>query len=347
MAVVPEGFVSSPSDSVLKEGVLEKRGLYLKQWRRRVFRLHHKLLQYAEEETQDFRTMPLSDILNVELSNKELFVSYAPMTCTSSKREMRLRGEDIDTWAEMLEAARIAAHGGGRCDWADGDMLGSSEGELVPDRPCDQMAMEIGADVIDRLMQSTCFTLDELRHILCVVESICAGRPIGKNELARVLQELAGRPEPCSVGAELLYVAFDTDCSGNVDIPELITGLSVLVGKDQEKRIDMLFRSFDLDNDGFVTRSEAEQVISALFKAGGGVEGVWGGQRRDVAPVPEQEYAMFKNVLDRVFEDADASGEARVDRSSFNSCVRDFNRMVPASAIPSSKELSSWRNNLR
>merc|ERR1712087_54100 len=106
-------------------------------------------------------------------------------------------------------------------------------------------------------------------------------------------------------------------------------GIAVLIGSNnQEQRIDMLFRGFDLDGDGLITRAEAEQVIGAIFTAGGGVEGVWGGQNRDVPPEAQHEYAMFKNVLDRIFDASDGSsadGAPAISRSHFDTCVRDFN----------------------
>mmetsp|Transcript_60124 Transcript_60124/g.167761 ORF Transcript_60124/g.167761 Transcript_60124/m.167761 type:complete len:351 (-) Transcript_60124:98-1150(-) len=327
--------------TVLLEGTLEKKSKHLKHWRKRFFRLRRGILQYYVPEDvgrQELRqAVLLKDVLTVELVRRELVV----VTCTdSAKREMRLRGDDIETWADMVEAARTEAQGGVHCGWCDDEDVVEHDPSATAE--ADRLTAEIGSDIVDTLVQSTGFSPDGVRDIFHRMESISAGRVLGKQELARILQELSGRPEPCVTAAELLHVAFDRDRSGYIDFPDLVSGLAVLIGQGKKERLDMLFSSFDLDGDGFIVRSEVERVVSAIFKVGGGVEGVWGGQHRDVPPEADREYAMFKNVLDRLFEGADGDAEKRISRGDFDTCFQDFNQMIPQGAIPGSKEFASW-----
>lgn len=63
-----------------------------------------------------------------------------------------------------------------------------------------------------------------------------------------------------------LFELFDTDGNGTIDVQELGGGLSVLCGGSVKDRAQSLFTLYDINHDGFISPSEMESYLTAVFK---------------------------------------------------------------------------------
>ena len=59
---------------------------------------------------------------------------------------------------------------------------------------------------------------------------------------------------------------YDTDGSGTLNFREFIAGMSpITTWKDPRTRIDWIFRLYDLDTDGHITKIEMIDVLRVSF----------------------------------------------------------------------------------
>eukprot|EP01115_Flamella_aegyptia_P000348 TRINITY_DN104863_c0_g1_i2.p1 TRINITY_DN104863_c0_g1~~TRINITY_DN104863_c0_g1_i2.p1 ORF type:complete len:186 (+),score=57.07 TRINITY_DN104863_c0_g1_i2:154-711(+) len=68
--------------------------------------------------------------------------------------------------------------------------------------------------------------------------------------------------------AERLFTLLDKNGDGAVDVSEFIAGLGMLCTGDAEEKIKISFMAFDIDGDGFISRSELEQMFTSAWLAG-------------------------------------------------------------------------------
>merc|ERR1712062_528885 len=58
---------------------------------------------------------------------------------------------------------------------------------------------------------------------------------------------------------------FDSDTDGEVDFKEFVMGIGQLVGRDNEdRRLQFMFRIYDIDNDGYISNGELFQVLKMM-----------------------------------------------------------------------------------
>ncbi|KAF1316742.1 Recoverin family protein, partial [Globisporangium splendens] len=103
---------------------------------------------------------------------------------------------------------------------------------------------------------------------------------------------------------EELFVLFDTDRNGTIDVQELGAGLSVLCGGSLEDKARSLFRLYDLNKDGFISPEEMDSyltgVFKVLYKASPQLETQTGLTSRELAAATTQEcFQAFDRNRDR------------------------------------------------
>lgn len=63
-----------------------------------------------------------------------------------------------------------------------------------------------------------------------------------------------------------LFAIFDQDGNGVVDFGELIAGLSVLCGGEEDEKISQAFRLIDVNGDGLISIDEMIVYLAAVFR---------------------------------------------------------------------------------
>jgi len=61
-----------------------------------------------------------------------------------------------------------------------------------------------------------------------------------------------------------LFKALDQNNDNKLDFREMICGLSILAKGSLDEKLELLFRSFDVDNTGFITRAQLESLITSV-----------------------------------------------------------------------------------
>merc|ERR1719334_1381514 len=64
---------------------------------------------------------------------------------------------------------------------------------------------------------------------------------------------------------ERLFKAFNTKKTGNIDFGEFVSGLAGYVRGTTRDKMNMLFKLFDLDSQGFITRNDLQSVLLSLI----------------------------------------------------------------------------------
>ncbi|RHY26340.1 hypothetical protein DYB32_007729 [Aphanomyces invadans] len=73
-------------------------------------------------------------------------------------------------------------------------------------------------------------------------------------------------PQLLKATLEQLFVLFDTDGNGVVDTKELAAGLSLLCGGSHQDKVQAAFSLYDKNGDGFISREEMTEYLTAVFK---------------------------------------------------------------------------------
>uniref|UniRef100_A0A8W4FPT2 EF-hand domain-containing protein n=2 Tax=Sus scrofa TaxID=9823 RepID=A0A8W4FPT2_PIG len=128
-----------------------------------------------------------------------------------------------------------------------------------------RLPMEAGLVEFTKISQKLKLDWDHIHQHLDEYAAMAAasrGGKIGIKEFADYLKL------PVSEPLRQLFALFDRNNDGSIDFREYVIGLSVLCNPARTERIlQMSFRLFDLDDDGFIT----EQELAALLRAAFGV----------------------------------------------------------------------------
>jgi len=61
-----------------------------------------------------------------------------------------------------------------------------------------------------------------------------------------------------------LFKALDVDNDNKLDFREMTVGLSILAKGTLDEKLELLFRSFDVDNTGYITQAQLESLITSV-----------------------------------------------------------------------------------
>ncbi|MCJ1308850.1 hypothetical protein MMC25_002505 [Agyrium rufum] len=75
----------------------------------------------------------------------------------------------------------------------------------------------------------------------------------------------AVRPPPPNLLYNLIFAFYDTDSDDNITFKEFVMGLSCLRAKKLDERLIRIFRGYDLDKDGYVSRKDFLRMFRAYY----------------------------------------------------------------------------------
>jgi hypothetical protein len=87
------------------------------------------------------------------------------------------------------------------------------------------------------------------------------------------------------INSTALFRLFDSDQSGSISFPEIVTGLSQLCGQSADDRLRLLFGMYDQDGDGYVTKREMIDMVASLQSLHYD-QGAAGGTSSQAMPLP-------------------------------------------------------------
>ena len=122
-----------------------------------------------------------------------------------------------------------------------------------------------------------------------------------------------------------IFRSFDSNRDGQLDFPEFVTALAVMRhGGDRQKEA-WIFRLFDVNGDGVITREEMieiARVVGPLHRQNSKPLAT-SGRRPSVATVPARRESLFRHCALAVFDDLDADGNGTVTKREFVCALKD------------------------
>ncbi|GMH57775.1 hypothetical protein TrST_g2361 [Triparma strigata] len=113
-----------------------------------------------------------------------------------------------------------------------------------------------------------------------------------------------------------LYRIFERPDGGDgVSFDEVVVGLSVLVGGDQDTKIRSAFEIFDLNGDGYISFDEMKTYLTSVFKV---LFEVNPEKRREHAIEGVSAETLGQVTAEQVFEEADLNSDGRLSYEEFH-----------------------------
>ncbi|KAI7889889.1 uncharacterized protein EV154DRAFT_513249 [Mucor mucedo] len=114
------------------------------------------------------------------------------------------------------------------------------------------------------LSKSTHFSPKEIQDLRQRVNSQDQDKiteDVFKNSVKQYLPTVSANDEPF---LKRLYAAFGGDREKSIDFREFVDGLSIFVKGTADEKLKLSFKLYDVDKDGFISKTELEQVMLQL-----------------------------------------------------------------------------------
>jgi len=114
---------------------------------------------------------------------------------------------------------------------------------------------------IKSILQTTIFTENQINEIRKKFKqlSIDEGHNITYLQFTELFAEFS------TIKMDKMFTVFDQDQNGLIDFNELMLGLSTFSKGTVEQKLKMIFKSFDLNGDNLLDKSEITQMFQTLF----------------------------------------------------------------------------------
>ncbi|CAK9806033.1 Kv channel-interacting protein 4 [Anthophora quadrimaculata] len=164
----------------------------------------------------------------------------------------------------------------------------------------------------ERLSSLTCqtgFSKDEIRELYRAFKQHCPRGVVTTNDLKPAYAKLFPLGDPAKY-TQIVFNTFDKDKDGIVSFGDLLNEIAFISNGDVEEKLSWIFRFYDLNGDGYITRKEMLIIISAIY------EMLHNGQTVQ---------RMVNRHVDKVFEKMDADKDGVISQEEFmNSCKNDI-----------------------
>lgn len=122
----------------------------------------------------------------------------------------------------------------------------------------------LGVDDVQRIQAHVPYSEKEIKRMykrFFKLDLDATGR-VSKQDFLKI-PELAANPM-----AERMMALIDGDSDGTIDFEEFVRALAVFgPGGDPEEKLNMVFRAFDTDRDGYLMRDEVSSVLKMMVQS--------------------------------------------------------------------------------
>ncbi|XP_022653378.1 frequenin-1-like [Varroa jacobsoni] len=161
-------------------------------------------------------------------------------------------------------------------------------------------ASKLKKDDIKELEAQTYFDGKQLRKWYTEFVKDCPNGEMTKDEFAKLYGQFFP-PGDQTKFVDYIFNVFDEDKNGVITFKEFIRAISITTKGSIDEKLNWAFDLYDIDNDGFVTRAEMVDIVTAIY--------VLHGKAAEGDPVSRK--------VDQLFAKLDFDSDARISREEF------------------------------
>ncbi|KAI6191135.1 hypothetical protein M3Y97_00195100 [Aphelenchoides bicaudatus] len=163
---------------------------------------------------------------------------------------------------------------------------------------------KLKSEQVKNLAKQTYFTEKEIRQWYKGFVRDCPNGMLTEAGFQKIYKQFFPQGDPTQF-ASFVFKVFDENKDGAIEFHEFIRALSITSRGNLDEKLHWAFRLYDIDNDGFITRSEMLSIVDSIYKMVG-----------DTVKLPEDENTPEKRV-DRIFRMMDKNNDAQLTLDEF------------------------------
>jgi len=181
----------------------------------------------------------------------------------------------------------------------------------------------IDSDVVKKLQDQTNFDKVEVGKLYETFMSISTGGKIPLNK--EKFREGLGKLEACGLRnlddspfVERLFSLLDTNRDGTVDLQEFVTGLSMLCKGTVEEKLELSFKAYDIDGNGFISKNELALMFKSAWISGfRALCATHGNEELTMEDLNEFSEEMATLFAENAFDTLDTNGDGQLSFEEF------------------------------
>ncbi|XP_054729173.1 uncharacterized protein LOC129238163 [Anastrepha obliqua] len=160
-------------------------------------------------------------------------------------------------------------------------------------------------DSLSALSRTTRFTEDEIKRIYRGFKAECPTGVVKEDTFKLIYSQFFPQGANPTLYAHYVFNTLDQDHSGIISFEDFVQGLSILSRGSVEEKLRWTFSLYDINGDGFITREEMTDIVTAIYELMG----------RLPDECPEEE--KIKCKVDHIFQKMDKNGDGVVTLDEF------------------------------
>ncbi|CAD6189328.1 unnamed protein product [Caenorhabditis auriculariae] len=163
---------------------------------------------------------------------------------------------------------------------------------------------KLSPEEVRDLEQSTYFSKKELKKWYKDFVRDCPSGELRMEEFQGIYKQFFPNGDPSKFAA-FVFNVFDDNQDGHISFKEFIAALSITSRGTLDEKLDWAFSLYDVDKDGFITKTEMANIVDAIYSMIG-----------NMLELPKDEDTPQKRV-EKIFTNMDKNYDGKLTREEF------------------------------